>query len=84
MCIRDRLVIGTPSYSEALMISGGGGSITLQAEDIYMTGALDMGYCRITSLEEPWEDSDAATKGYVDSLLLGVNSILDDINGEVV
>lgn len=67
----DEVVIGTPSYSEALMISGGGGSITLQAEDIYMTGALDMGYCKITNLDEPFDDTDAATKGYVDSISSG-------------
>ena len=38
----------------------------------------------LTNINTPQSEYDAATKGYVDGLIGGVNDLLDAINGEVV
>ena len=53
-----------------------------------MTGAINMGSKKITSLATPTENTDAATKGYVDSIAGGqidpsTLATKDDLNGKL-
>lgn len=54
------------------------------ANGAYMNVDLGMNYCKITGLGTPSGTDDAVNKGYVDSLVGNINSVLDAINGEVV
>ena len=53
-------------------------------DNVYMNVDLGMNYCKIVGLASPTGANDAANKGYVDSLVGNINSVLDAINGEVV
>lgn len=63
------------SLENAPYLSCGGGT---------MTGTLNMGGGKITMVSDPAEDTDAATKGYVDGLVGAIGTALDAVNGEVI
>lgn len=44
---------------------------------VAMTGALNMGSQKITSLDTPTSSGDATNKGYVDGLIAGISGIFD-------
>lgn len=51
---------------------------------IKINGGSRLKKCRLTGLALPTENSDAVPKSYVDDLVGNINSVLDQINGEVV
>lgn len=55
------------------LVSGGAGDIWVEKAGDAMTGNLNMGSNLITSLGEPVQADDAATKNYVDSIASGLD-----------
>lgn len=53
------------------------GNFILKDGSVAMTGALNMGSQKITSVDTPSVSSDAATKGYVDTAISNLNSLFD-------
>ena len=70
----------------------GANDVPCDVSDINITSSLttdggihiDLLGCRVQGISTPTAEKDAVNKGYVDSLVGNINSVLDAINGEVV
>ena len=73
-------LLAAKGLSSTKLIASTDGSIQL----LPAGKTVNCGSSKLSAVENPTEDTDAATKGYVDSLVGQIGTTLDSINGEVV
>ena len=80
----DDWQIHTQYENQGIWISEPEDTVWIYASTIAVTGTLDMSNYPIDNLPPPTGPQQAVNKHYVDNLVGNVNTLLDDINGEVV
>lgn len=85
----DNVVVQLGSNGVSFVEGFGGTHITAESSDDHTPVLAFYGLAGdepviLTNINTPQSEYDAATKGYVDGLIGGVNDLLDAINGEVV